>query len=257
MALSSRWATRRGRSSSSSAWFRPTGSSGSPTSAPSRARATTRSSTPTLGPALADGRGRLGAEGAGRPAPCAEGLAQPRLAQRELSRLCRLHADAGVREALEQLIAASRAQRAAIMCAEAVPWRCHRSLVADALLVRGVTGGGDPVGGQLARARADPVRACRRPADDLSASTALSAVTAKRTRGASRRRRGGYARRLLGAHAGSRRPAAQLKDQIRSGFLARRRAQRLAGLALRLLASETEPFFSVAFGFFASLLPFN
>lgn len=27
----------------------------------------------------------------------------------------------------------------AIMCAEAVPWRCHRSLVGDALLVRGVT----------------------------------------------------------------------------------------------------------------------
>jgi uncharacterized protein (DUF488 family) len=26
----------------------------------------------------------------------------------------------------------------AIMCAEAVPWRCHRSLVADALTVRGV-----------------------------------------------------------------------------------------------------------------------
>lgn len=25
----------------------------------------------------------------------------------------------------------------AIMCAEAVPWRCHRSLIADALLVRG------------------------------------------------------------------------------------------------------------------------
>ncbi len=24
------------------------------------------------------------------------------------------------------------------MCAEAVPWRCHRSLVADALLVRGI-----------------------------------------------------------------------------------------------------------------------
>jgi uncharacterized protein (DUF488 family) len=24
------------------------------------------------------------------------------------------------------------------MCAEAVPWRCHRSLVADALAVRGV-----------------------------------------------------------------------------------------------------------------------
>lgn len=26
----------------------------------------------------------------------------------------------------------------AIMCAEAVPWRCHRSLIADALLVRGI-----------------------------------------------------------------------------------------------------------------------
>jgi len=28
-------------------------------------------------------------------------------------------------------------QRCALMCAEAVPWRCHRSLIADALLVRG------------------------------------------------------------------------------------------------------------------------
>ena len=25
------------------------------------------------------------------------------------------------------------------MCAEAVPWRCHRSLIADALLVRGIS----------------------------------------------------------------------------------------------------------------------
>jgi uncharacterized protein (DUF488 family) len=32
---------------------------------------------------------------------------------------------------------ASRAQ-VAVMCAEAVPWRCHRSLIADALWVRGV-----------------------------------------------------------------------------------------------------------------------
>ncbi len=32
---------------------------------------------------------------------------------------------------------ASRTQ-IAVMCAEAVPWRCHRSLIADALLVRGV-----------------------------------------------------------------------------------------------------------------------
>jgi hypothetical protein len=29
--------------------------------------------------------------------------------------------------------------RLAMMCAEAVPWRCHRSLIADAFLVRGWT----------------------------------------------------------------------------------------------------------------------
>ena len=33
-------------------------------------------------------------------------------------------------------LAASRT--VAIMCAEAVPWRCHRSLIADALTIRGV-----------------------------------------------------------------------------------------------------------------------
>jgi uncharacterized protein (DUF488 family) len=40
--------------------------------------------------------------------------------------------------ALESLIDMSRRKRVAIMCAEAVPWRCHRSLVADALNVHGV-----------------------------------------------------------------------------------------------------------------------
>jgi uncharacterized protein (DUF488 family) len=40
--------------------------------------------------------------------------------------------------ALAELIALGRLARTAIMCAEAVPWRCHRSLVADALLVRGI-----------------------------------------------------------------------------------------------------------------------
>ena len=29
-------------------------------------------------------------------------------------------------------------ERVVLMCAEAVPWRCHRSLIADALLVRGI-----------------------------------------------------------------------------------------------------------------------
>lgn len=40
--------------------------------------------------------------------------------------------------AVETLIEMARRKRIAIMCAEAVPWRCHRSLVADALAVRGV-----------------------------------------------------------------------------------------------------------------------
>jgi uncharacterized protein (DUF488 family) len=39
---------------------------------------------------------------------------------------------------LEELIRLARKERIAIMCAEAVPWRCHRSLIADALLVRGI-----------------------------------------------------------------------------------------------------------------------
>jgi uncharacterized protein (DUF488 family) len=42
-------------------------------------------------------------------------------------------------EALDALIATSRLQPTAIMCAEAVPWRCHRSLIADALTNRGWT----------------------------------------------------------------------------------------------------------------------
>lgn len=39
-------------------------------------------------------------------------------------------------EALERLIGLAE-KTTAIMCAEAVPWRCHRSLIADALIVRG------------------------------------------------------------------------------------------------------------------------
>jgi uncharacterized protein (DUF488 family) len=39
---------------------------------------------------------------------------------------------------LEALMQAARSERVTVMCAEAVPWRCHRSLVADALAVHGV-----------------------------------------------------------------------------------------------------------------------
>lgn len=42
------------------------------------------------------------------------------------------------KENLEKLIGYARKKRVAVMCAEAVPWRCHRSLIGDALLVRGI-----------------------------------------------------------------------------------------------------------------------
>ena len=40
-------------------------------------------------------------------------------------------------ERLAWLLDLSTAKRIVIMCAEAVPWRCHRSLIADALTARG------------------------------------------------------------------------------------------------------------------------
>jgi uncharacterized protein (DUF488 family) len=40
---------------------------------------------------------------------------------------------------LQELLERVGGERAALMCAEAVPWRCHRSLIADALVVNGVS----------------------------------------------------------------------------------------------------------------------
>ena len=51
---------------------------------------------------------------------------------------------------LGDLIARAASQRVAIMCAEAVPWRCHRSLIADALVVRSI-----PVEHILSKTRSD------------------------------------------------------------------------------------------------------
>ena len=42
-------------------------------------------------------------------------------------------------EGLGRLLKLAKQKSCAVMCAEAVPWRCHRSLIADALLVRGVS----------------------------------------------------------------------------------------------------------------------
>lgn len=41
-------------------------------------------------------------------------------------------------EGLDKLMRIAEGKKSAIMCAEALPWRCHRSLIADALLVRGI-----------------------------------------------------------------------------------------------------------------------
>ena len=39
---------------------------------------------------------------------------------------------------LDELIRLAAEKRTAIMCAEALPWQCHRSLIADALMARGI-----------------------------------------------------------------------------------------------------------------------
>jgi len=42
------------------------------------------------------------------------------------------------RDAIDKLLSLAEQQRVSIMCAEAVPWRCHRNLVADELTRRGI-----------------------------------------------------------------------------------------------------------------------
>ena len=41
------------------------------------------------------------------------------------------------RGAIDTLLARAAEQRTVIMCSEAVPWRCHRSMISDAVVVRG------------------------------------------------------------------------------------------------------------------------
>jgi uncharacterized protein (DUF488 family) len=41
------------------------------------------------------------------------------------------------RRALDELLVAASEQRTSIMCSEAVPWRCHRSMISDAVVARG------------------------------------------------------------------------------------------------------------------------
>jgi len=41
------------------------------------------------------------------------------------------------RSAIDELLRAGGERRTAIMCSEAVPWRCHRTMISDAVLARG------------------------------------------------------------------------------------------------------------------------
>ena len=41
-------------------------------------------------------------------------------------------------ENVQRVVELASTERCVLMCAEAVPWRCHRSMIGDALLVRGV-----------------------------------------------------------------------------------------------------------------------
>lgn len=62
-------------------------------------------------------------------------------------------ATSGFAVGLDELLALAGREHVAIMCAEAVPWRCHRALIADALLARGV-----PVEDILSATRRQPHR---------------------------------------------------------------------------------------------------
>jgi uncharacterized protein (DUF488 family) len=42
-------------------------------------------------------------------------------------------------ENMDALIDLAKSKQIVLMCAESVPWRCHRSMIADALLVRGIS----------------------------------------------------------------------------------------------------------------------
>lgn len=81
--------------------------------------------------------------------------------------------------AIDELIAQQDSGPVALMCAEAVPWRCHRSLVADALTVRGISVEDifhDAKGASHRKphaltsfARVDGTRVCYPPGNDLFA----------------------------------------------------------------------------------------
>jgi uncharacterized protein (DUF488 family) len=122
-----------------------------------RSRTNPQFNAETLGTALAErqiGHGRIPALGGLRKriegvAPQVNGWWQNRsfhnYADHALSR--------EFRAGLDELLALGRERRVAIMCSEAVWWRCHRRLVADHLIARGET-----VFHLMDRLRSEPAR---------------------------------------------------------------------------------------------------
>ena len=60
------------------------------------------------------------------------------LAQRVISSLCDYMDSLEFKEAIDELVRLGSSGRTAIMCAEAVWWRCHRGLIADYLKALGL-----------------------------------------------------------------------------------------------------------------------
>ena len=81
----------------------------------------------------------------------AERLDEYRVAQRQLSGYADYMQTDEFEESLGELLSLKTGRRVAIMCAEAVPWRCHRSMIADALTARGI-----PVVHLMSPVKADP-----------------------------------------------------------------------------------------------------
>lgn len=83
-------------------------------------------------------------------------------------------------ENVQRVVELANSERCALMCAEAVPWRCHRSLIGDALLVRGIRVE-DIVGpkgrrphAMTAFARVDGLQITYPPPADMACQTALA-----------------------------------------------------------------------------------
>lgn len=81
---------------------------------------------------------RLGALGGLRHTPAAEATINGAWRNRSFRDYADYMQTGEFASGIDELIALAAQQTVAIMCAEAVPWRCHRSLIGDALLARGV-----------------------------------------------------------------------------------------------------------------------